>query len=100
MSSGPLTCPRCYKNLHAPEVVGSGLVRCDACGHVFPPGNTVVPQGAAPYQPPRYGGSPSYAGTPVSPASFAPTKPAASFNPNYGPATPQPQTPSGPSVLG
>lgn len=96
MSTVPLVCPRCYKNLHAPEVVGSGQVRCDACGHIFPPGGAPLSAGSAPIYPSSSVHRPS---APHAAASFggSPRGFAASPSPL---ASPPPQTPQGPSLWG
>src|SRR5688572_15474879 len=90
MSSIPTICPNCYKSIHAPVMMPDGFVRCDSCGHAFPP------TGASPYSTPSSAAQPF--GPPPfssSPPPYSGSVPGASLPPigGYTPASYQPSYP-------
>src|SRR5688500_6408249 len=98
MSSIPSICPNCYRNIHAPVMMPDGFIRCDGCGHAFPPAGSSPyasspalgpphTYGAPPQQP--YGSAP--APTPVGGAPFG----APGYQPSYPPPS-GPQKPGNP----
>ena len=112
MSSVPLICPHCYQSLPGIAAGADGLVRCNACGHAFPPSGGASSGYAPPsfsssstvspvYQPLPYKGQASYGNAPS--GSFSPlynsTLPVgAKFAPAYPPAG-GPQKPGSPGMI-
>ncbi len=82
MSLLPTICPNCYRNIRAPELLPDGFLRCNGCGHAFPPVGDSPYSNVPPVRKPHpentpqlfpVPGTPSYGGTSYSPVSSIPS---------------------------
>jgi len=78
MSTGPIVCPHCYKNVYSAAVAADGLIHCDACGHAFP-ANSGTPFA-------RFGQGPASFGAPPQPGSSVPKSGTFGANPGNSPS--------------